>query len=107
MNTAFPKFVGITDLRIKTKEIFDLVKNKNLPIIVMRESTPEAVIIPFSDYDALLEEKKMVWNKRLDELARQTKPYVMKWLQKKGYKPGKVTGDQLVDLLEKEDASRS
>jgi len=106
MNTAFPKFIGITDLRIKTKEIFDLVKNKRLPVIVMRESTPEAVIIPFSEFDALQEGKRMIWNKRLDELSLQTKPFVAKWLQKKGYKSEKVSGDQLLEILEKDDAKR-
>lgn len=107
MNTSLPKYVGITDLRIKTKEVFDLVKTKKLPVIVMRESTPEAVIIPYSDFDAFQEEKRMIWNRRLEELARQTKQYVAKWLQKKRYKPGKVSGDQLVDILEKDDAKRS
>lgn len=107
MNTIVPKFIGITDLRIKTKEIFDLVKNKNLPVVVMRESTPEAVIIPFSEFDALQEEKRRLWNQRLDDLAGGIKPYIKKWLKKKGYKPEEVTGDQFVDILEKEDAHRS
>ena len=107
MNTTLPKFIAITDLRTKTKEVFDLVKNKNLPVIVMRESVPEAVIIPFSEFNTLQEEKQRVWNKRLDKLAKETKPYVEKWLKQKGYKSEKVDGDKLLDLLEKEDESSS
>ena len=107
MNTSLPKFIGITDLRIKTKEIFDMVKTKKLPVIVMRESTPEAVIIPYSEYDAYENEKRRLWNKRLDGLALKTKPYVEKWLKRKGFAPQKITGDKLVEILEKEDAMRS
>lgn len=105
MNTTIPQFIAITDLRIKTKEVFDLVKNKNLPVIVMRESVPEAVIIPFSEFNTLQEEKRRLWNKRIDELASETKPYIEKWLKKKGYNPQKVSGDRLIEILEEDDKS--
>lgn len=105
MNFTLPNFIAITDLRTKTKEIFDGVKNNNLPVIVMRESVPEAVIIPFSEYNAFQEEKRIAWSKRMIELAQRTKPYVTNWLKKKGYNPKKVSGDKFVDILEKDDKS--
>lgn len=105
INTLLPKFIAITDLRVKTKEIFDLVKTQNLPVIVMRESEPEAVIIPFSEFNTFQAEKRRLWNKRLDELAESTKLYIANWLQKKGYNPKKINGDKLIEILEEDDKS--
>lgn len=103
MNTTMPQFIGITELRTKTREVFDSLKKKALPVVVMRESKPEAVIIPYEEYDALMQDKRSAWNKRLDELAATSKPYVTAFLKKKGYNPQKISGDKLVEILEKDD----
>lgn len=105
MNTFLPKTVGITELRTKTREIFDLLKKEDLPMIVMRDSRPEAIILPYQEYEFLIQEKRRIWNARLDELAKQTQPYIASWLRKKGYNPKKVTGDQLITILEEDDKS--
>lgn len=107
MNISLPKTIGITELRIKTREIFDTLKKEDLPVIVMRDSRPEAVIIPYEEYDLLEQEKRKLWQKRLDELAEETRPDIVKWLRKKGYNPKKVSGDKLVEILEKDDKSSS
>ena len=100
-----PKFIAVTDLRVKTKEVFDLIKNQNLPVIVMRKSEPEAVIIPFSEFNSLQAEKRRLWNRRLDELAQRSKPYIAKWLKRKDYHPKRISGDKLLEILEEDDKS--
>ena len=103
MNIPIPKTIGITELRANTRKIFDLVKKEEIPLLVLRDSKPEAVIISYKDYELLTQETKRLWNNRLDKLAIKTKPYISKWLNKKGYNPNKITGDKLLEILEKED----
>lgn len=105
MNTALPKFIGITELRNKAREVFDMLKKEETPVVVMRDSKPEAVIVSYNEYDLLEKEKRRLWNRRLDELAKKTKPYVASFLKRKGYHPKKITGDKLVSILEEEDES--
>ena len=105
MNTSMPKFIGITELRNKTREIFDFINEQSLPVVVVRESKPEAVIVSYKEYNLLEQQKRNLWNKRLDELAIRTKPYIERYLIKKGFKPDKVNGDKLVEILEEDDKS--
>jgi len=107
MNSTMPKFIGITELRKKTREVFDAVKKEDLPVVIMRDSKPEAVIIPFKEYDKLAQEQRKLWNSRLDKLTKAAKPYIASWLKKKGYNPKKVTGDKLVTILDEDDKGSS
>lgn len=102
-----PKFIGITELRAKTRDVFDMVKNQEQAVVVMRESKPEAIIIPYKEFEVFLAEKRRLWNKRLDELTEAAKPYMERWLKRKGFIPQKVTGDKLVEILEQNDKSSS
>lgn len=102
-----PKFIGITELRSKTRDVFDMLKNQEQPVVVMRESRPEAIIIPYKEYEVLLAEKRRIWNKKLDELAQKSRPSVVRWLKKKGYNPAKMTGDKLLETLEQDDKGSS
>ncbi|MBI4225682.1 type II toxin-antitoxin system Phd/YefM family antitoxin [Candidatus Roizmanbacteria bacterium] len=103
MNIPLPKIIGITELRANTRKIFDMVKKEAIPLLVLRDSKPEAVIISYKDYELLTQETKRLWNVRLDELAKKTKQNIATWLKKKGYNPNKMTGDQLLEILEKDD----
>lgn len=105
MNTALPKFIGITELRNKAREVFDMLKKEETPVVVMRDSKPEAVIVSYNEYDLLEKEKRRLWNRRLDELAQKSKPYIVSFLKRKGYEAKKITGDKLVSILEEEDGS--
>src|SRR3989338_1318865 len=107
MNISLPKFIGITDLRNRAREIFDNVKEKQEAVVVVRDSKPEAVILPIKEYESIVAEKRRQWNNRLIELTSQVTPLIASWLKKKGYNPEKITGDKLLDLLEKDDKSRS
>lgn len=107
MNISLPKFIGITDLRNRTREIFDNVREKQEAVVVVRDSKPEAVILPIKEYESIVAEKRKTWNKRLDELTPEITPAVASWLKKKGFNPVKITGDKLLSLLEEDDKSRT
>ena len=51
---TLPHFVGITDLRNNVRKVFDRLAKDRGPVVVIRESKPEAVILPYKDYETLL-----------------------------------------------------
>jgi len=64
------KTIQSSDLRRRVREVLDRVQKKQEPVIVCKYDTPQAVLIPFEDYEAYqawLErrQKRTVW---LDEL---------------------------------------
>lgn len=104
MNNLIPKTIGVTDLRANTRKVLDLVRKEQIPLLVLRDSKPEAVIISYKEYERYQEEKRRLWNAKVKELTAKTRPYIVSWLKKKGYHPKKITGDRLLEILEKEDA---
>ena len=51
---VLPRFIGITDLRNNVRRVFDRLSKDREPIVVIRESKPEAVIVPYAEYEQLL-----------------------------------------------------
>lgn len=45
------QIIGVTELQRKFRSFFELVVNKGQPIILTRGSRPEAVLIPYEDYE--------------------------------------------------------
>ncbi len=70
--------IGVTELQRRFRRFFDEVVQKRTPIILTRGSRPEAVLIPYEDYQRFLEMREsevlarfdQVWE-RLDRLNRQ------------------------------------
>lgn len=51
---TLPTFIGITELRNNVRKVFDRLSKDNAPIVVIRESKPEAVIVPYKDFESLI-----------------------------------------------------
>lgn len=49
-----PRFIGITDLRNNVRKVFDRLTKDQEPIVVIRGSKPEAVILPYKEYETLM-----------------------------------------------------
>lgn len=59
-----PTTVQATDLRRRVREVLDQVRTKREPVIVRTYDTPQAVIIPYEDFEAYQE-----WRTRRRALA--------------------------------------
>ncbi len=55
---TLPRFIGITDLRNNVRRIFDKLAKDKEPVVVIRESKPEAVILPYADFENLMNSQK-------------------------------------------------
>lgn len=51
---TLPRFIGITELRNNVRRVFDRLARDQEPVVVIRESKPEAVILPYKDFETLV-----------------------------------------------------
>lgn len=48
------RIIGVTELQRRFKSVFDEVVNKQVPFILTRGSRPEAVLMPYEEYQRYL-----------------------------------------------------
>ena len=69
------KIIGITEARIKIKDLVDKVSEKNEAFIIARESRPQAVLISYDEYvrnkEIIEENKKFRLEKVLEKSRMQ------------------------------------
>lgn len=57
MNTSI---VSTTDLQRNIKNVLSRLKSSNEPMVVVRDSIPTAVLLPFSEYKTLTDLEKQI-----------------------------------------------
>lgn len=65
------RIIGVTELQRRFKSVFDEVREKRMPYILTRGSRPEAVLMPYDEFERLerLDEKEVVY--RFDRLLER------------------------------------
>lgn len=68
--------VQSTDLRRQAREVLDRVRREQEPVIVRTYSTPQAVLIPYEDFEAFRawqdrQKKREAWLAELRTIAEQ------------------------------------
>jgi prevent-host-death family protein len=66
------KIIGVTDLQRGFRKVIDEVAEQRVPYVLTRGSRPEAVLVPYDEYQRLqaLQEKDVVYE--LDRLLERT-----------------------------------
>lgn len=70
-----------TDLRRRVREVLDQVRLKRKPVVVQSYDTPQAVIIPYEDFEAYREwlasrAQRQAWLAELRAIAEQVSAHV-------------------------------
>jgi prevent-host-death family protein len=65
-----------TDLRRQVREVLDRVRRRREPVIVRTYGTPQAVLIPYEDFEAFQawqgrQQKRRAWLAELQAIAEQ------------------------------------
>ena len=47
------RIIGVTELQQRFKAIFDEVREERVPYVLTRGSRPEAVLLPYEEYERL------------------------------------------------------
>lgn len=89
--------VNSTYVRNNLSKILDQVVKESKKFILIRESQPQAVIIPYAD----LLEKEREWNLEFKKLMLKTRPYFRSWLKKKKIKEKDLKEEDLYELVDR------
>ena len=67
------RIIGVTELQRRFRAIFDEVREERVPYVLTRGSRPEAVLLPYEEYERLerLDEREVVY--RFDRLLDRTR----------------------------------
>ncbi|MBL7159251.1 type II toxin-antitoxin system Phd/YefM family antitoxin [Candidatus Microgenomates bacterium] len=91
------QIVSVTYARNKLSSILNKVVREGKRFILVRESIPEAVIIP---YEEILE-KDRLWNQRFEQTMKKSQKYFEKWLKTKGVNSKTLTEEKVYELIKK------
>ena len=72
--------IQTTDLRRRVREVLDRVRVQRQSVVVYTYDTPQAVIIPYDDYEAYQDwrnrqEKRQAWLSKLSAIAEEVSAY--------------------------------
>lgn len=87
--------VSATYARNNLSRLLDEVVEKGKQFILLRDSQPQAVIIPYED----LAVKEEAWQEEFERLARKTRPFFRKWLADKKISAEKLTEEKVYGLV--------
>jgi len=93
------KIIGITEARIKIKDLVDKVSEKNETFIIARESRPQAVLISYDEYvrnKEMIEENKKF---RFEKVLEKSRMQFLQWLKKRGYDIEKLSEEEIERII--------
>lgn len=91
------QIVSITYARNNLRSLLDQIVKEGKRFILVRESAPEAAIVP---YEEILE-KDQLFNERFERALRESQKYFLKWLKAKRIDPATLTEDKVYELIKK------
>lgn len=91
------QIVSVTYARNNLKALLDQIVKQGKRFILVRESAPEAAIIPYED----ILQKEQIWNERFNKAMKASQKYFLKWLKAKGVDPKSLTEDKVYELIKK------
>ena len=89
------QMVSISDARKNLSQLVAQVARQNESIIIIRDSFPEAVIVPYREMFELERQKKAAWNKKWDILLKNGKRQGQKWAKSKKIDLNKMSEQDL------------
>lgn len=95
------QIVSITDARNNLSQLVASVAKNQLPVTIVRDSEPEAVLIP---YTKLLEDEKRnreLWKFEWQRLMREGRKAGKRWAKKNKIDVKKTSEKKLYELIDK------
>lgn len=77
-----PDLINLTQARSNLSQLIDSVWTEKKKFILIRDSIPQAVVIPYTEYQLQQE----TWQQRVDDLMIEGKKYFKKWLKQRKMK---------------------
>ena len=92
---------NITDLRNNLAGLVSSVAKEKKTIIIIRDSLPEAVLVPYEEYARNEEEQEKLWKLRFENILKKGKIYGRKWAKKNKIPLNKLSEEEIYELVDK------
>lgn len=94
------QFVSVTEARANLKKLMDLVMAGKSRVVLVRDSKPQAMIVPYADFAIQEKTTEEQWKKRWDRLFSEGKKLGKAWAKKKGIDLKKTSEEELYELID-------
>jgi prevent-host-death family protein len=95
------QILNITRARNDLSNIISKVAREKRKVVIVRDSMPEAVLVPYDEYVKEQNEKEKLWQLRFERLLSQGKKSLKKWAKKNKVDMGKLSEEKMYELVEK------
>lgn len=95
------QIINITNARNNLSQLISEVAAKETEVVIIRDSIPEAVLLPYSRFSRIVAEKEDAWKLRFGRLMEAGRRTGRQWARKRGLKLEKLTESSLYDLVKK------
>ncbi len=95
------QILSITEVRKKLSRLVADVAENDTTVVIVRDSMPEAVLLPYKRVFKQEEERETLWKLRFDRLLAQGKKVGAAWAKKRRLNLKALTEEELYDLVKK------
>lgn len=95
------QIVNITEARNDLSNLISSVSQNKKPVVIIRDSKPEAVLVSYQEFINNEEEKKKLWDQTFEKLQREGKKAFRVWAKKRNIGVDKLTEEEVYDLIDK------
>ena len=95
------QILNITEVRNNLSSLVSRISRENKPIVIIRDSMPEAVIVSYREFQKNEAEREKLWRQEFEKLRKVGKKHFRKWAKKKNIDIDKLTEEEVYDLIDK------
>lgn len=95
------QIISITDARKQLSQLVATTAQQGTEVVIVRDSVPEAVLVPYDRIIKQEAEKDKLWKLRFDRLLARGKQAGKLWVKKNKVDLKTISEDKLYDLVEK------
>ncbi|MEK7127212.1 MAG: type II toxin-antitoxin system Phd/YefM family antitoxin [Patescibacteria group bacterium] len=95
------QIVSITDARNNLSQLVDQVNSNSQPVVIVRDSKPEAAIVSYAQLSIQTQKDDELWNLKWDKLIKAGKKAGQTWAKDNGVDLKTMTEEKLYDLIDK------
>lgn len=95
------QILNITQVRNTLSDVVMQVAQTKNPVVIVRDSMPEAVLVPYATFLKDARDEETLWSLRFDRVVSSGKRAFTLWRKKNKMYPKKMTEEQAYGLIAK------
>jgi len=95
------QIINITEARNNLSNLVSRVARERKNVVIIRDSMPEAVLIPYKEYIDSETAKEKSWKSDFEKVLEDGRKTFSKWAKKRNIDIDKLTEEEFYDLIDK------